>query len=149
MFRDTIDAFTIHVAGTCPEGTTVHPVQQGLKQTPTIKPVMYLSIEIQRSPDTLLSSRLPVLLDFYADWCAPCHSISPALTELAHEFDGKMSLAKVDVDAKLNSPLIEKFAVYSIPTVIFIKNGHEINRITGAKPKDQYRAAVNEVLEQE
>jgi len=124
-------------------------VQQDLKQTETIKPLMYLTTEIQRSPVALLSSRIPVLLDFYADWCVPCHSISPALVELAHEFNGKISLLKVDVDAKLNSALIEHFEVYSIPTVIFIKNGHEINRITGAKPKDQYRAAIIEMLEPE
>ena len=104
--------------------------------------------ESQRSPETLLSSRIPILLDFYAEWCAPCHSISPVLAELAHEFEGKISLVKVDVDAKLNSALIEKFEVYSVPTVIFIKNGREINRITGAKSKDQYRAAVIEMLGQ-
>ena len=110
---------------------------------------MYLPSETQRSPENLFNSRIPILLDFYADWCAPCHGISPALAELAHEFDGKISLIRVDVDAKLNSALIEKFEVYSIPTVIFIKNGHQINRITGAKSKDQYRAAVIEMLGQE
>ena len=121
-------------------------MQQGLKQTATIKPEMYLPTEIQRSLDTLLSSRIPVLLDFYADWCIPCHSVAPALAELAHEFGGKISLVRVDVDAKLNSGLVERFEVYSIPTVIFIRNGRQVNRITGAKSKDQYHAAIIEML---
>lgn len=101
-----------------------------------------LAAEIEGFPRSLLNSRMPVLLDFYADWCAPCQEVSPVLEELAHEFEGKIRLARVNVDARKNEALVEKYEVYSLPTVVFVRDGREVNRITGAKGKEQYRAAV-------
>lgn len=112
----------------------------------TLTLVMGLATEIENSPDVLLNSKTPVLLDFYADWCAPCQEVSPVLAELAHEFDGKICLARVNVDAKPNTALVERYEVFRLPTVVFILAGREVNRIVGAKGKDQYRAAVIETL---
>jgi thioredoxin 1 len=89
-------------------------------------------------------SKTPVMLEFYADWCAPCQEVSPALEELAHEFQGRIRLIRVNVDA--DSELVDKYAVYSIPTIVMVRNGREANRIIGAKGKDQYRAAIIEAL---
>jgi thioredoxin 1 len=89
-------------------------------------------------------SKTPVMLEFYADWCAPCQEVSPALEELAHEFQGRIRLVRVNVDA--DSELVDKYAVYSIPTIVMVRNGREANRIIGAKGKDQYRAAIIETL---
>ena len=114
----------------------------------TLSMVMGLATEIEGFPDALLNSRTPVLLDFHADWCAPCHEVSPVLAELAHEFDGKIRLARVDVDAKPNMELVEMYEIYKLPTVIFIQHGRELNRIVGAKSKDEYRAAVIESLKE-
>jgi len=111
--------------------------------------VMRLAIEIEGSPDTLLNSRMPVMLDFYADWCAPCQEVSPVLAELAHEFEGKICLARVNVEAKPNTELVERYEVYKLPTVIFIRHDSEISRIVGAKSKDQYRTAVIETLKED
>ena len=105
-----------------------------------------LATEIEGFPHSLLNSRTPVLLDFYADWCAPCQEVSPVLEELLHEFDGKICLARVNVDSKKNAALVESYEVYSLPTVVFVRDGREVNRITGAKGKDQYRAAVIKTL---
>jgi thioredoxin 1 len=86
-----------------------------------------------------------VLLDFYADWCAPCRIVSPLLATLAHEFEEKTRLVKVNVDT--NSDMVNKYGVYSIPTIVFIRNGREIDRIIGAKTKDKYRNAIIKSLQ--
>ena len=86
-----------------------------------------------------------VLLDFYADWCAPCRLVSPLLAELAHEFKEKTRLVEVNVDTE--SEMVNKYGVYSIPTIVFVQNGHETHRIIGAKTKNQYRNAVVKLLQ--
>jgi thioredoxin 1 len=88
-----------------------------------------------------------VLLEFYADWCAPCKRVSPALHDLAREFAGKIRLVTLNVDA--DSHLVYKHGVYSIPTVLFLRNGHEVNRLIGAKSKGEYRAAITHSLKKE
>lgn len=81
-----------------------------------------------------------VMLDFYADWCAPCRRVSPLLTELASEFEGKIRIVRVDADN--NSAMVDRHQVYSLPTVVFLRNKREIDRMVGAKSKAQYRAAI-------
>jgi thioredoxin 1 len=85
------------------------------------------------------------LLDFYADWCAPCRLVSPLLADLAHEFQGKIQLVEVNVDTE--SEMVNKYGIYSIPTVVFIQNGQEMHRIIGAKTKNQYRNAMLKLLQ--
>jgi thioredoxin 1 len=85
-----------------------------------------------------------VLLDFYADWCAPCRRVSPLLAKLAREFEGKIRLVRVNVDTE--SVRVDKYEVYSLPTVVLVLNGREIERIIGAKSKEHYRAAIIRTL---
>lgn len=99
--------------------------------------------EFQR--DVLLRSRdVPVLVDFWAEWCQPCKTLSPILEALAEEFAGAFELAKVDVDA--NQELSAQFIVQSIPTVVAIKNGKEVNRFQGAIPEAAIRTFLETVL---
>jgi thioredoxin len=84
------------------------------------------------------------MLEFYADWCAPCLKVAPIMSDLAREFKDKIRFAKVNVD--VNSGLVESYEVSSIPTVVFVKGNREFGRITGAVSEDQYRAGIINLL---
>ena len=77
-----------------------------------------------------------VMVDFWAPWCMPCQSLLPLIDELSSELEGKVTVAKVNVDE--NKPIAVKFRVMSIPTVIFFVDGVEKERLVGAYPKEKY-----------
>ncbi len=82
--------------------------------------------------EKVLNSEHPVLVDFFATWCGPCKTIAPYLEELADEYEGKVKIAKVNVDE--NPASAAKFGVRSIPTLILFKNGKQEQTIIGADP---------------
>ena len=84
------------------------------------------------------------LVDFWATWCMPCKMMVPALNEVAEELDGKVKVAKVDVDQ--NQSLSAKFKVRSIPTLIIMKDGKEINRFVGVKDKSFLLKQLKDVM---
>jgi thioredoxin 1 len=79
------------------------------------------------------NSDVPVLVDFWAEWCMPCKMVAPVLKEISEEYAGKLKIGKLDVDA--NGELAMKFSVQSIPTLMLFKNGAEVARKVGAVPK--------------
>jgi len=81
----------------------------------------------------VISSDRPVLVDFWAEWCAPCKMIAPIVEELAHEYDGKLKVGKVDVDS--NQQVSMQFGVRSIPTLLIFKSGKVVDQVIGAVPK--------------
>ncbi len=83
--------------------------------------------------DSAVQSDKPVLLDFYADWCGPCRMVLPIVEGIAGERDD-IVVAKINVDDE--PELAERFGVFSIPTLVVIKNGQEVNRASGARPKE-------------
>ncbi len=91
----------------------------------------------------VLKSDVPVVVDFWAVWCGPCRQIAPALDQLAEEFDGKVKVAKVNVDEC--PQLAGQFAVRSIPMLLVFQNGEEVNRQIGAAPKARLRGLFEAV----
>jgi thioredoxin 1 len=83
----------------------------------------------------VLDAETPVLVDFWAEWCAPCKMIAPLVDELASEYDGKLVVAKLDADENPNT--MQAFGVMGIPTLILFKGGSAVERITGYLPKDR------------
>lgn len=83
--------------------------------------------------EEVVNSELPVLIDFYADWCGPCKMMSPVVEELAGEYEGKAKVVKINVDRE--SEIAEKYGVMSIPNFVFIKNGKLVDQQIGATAK--------------
>ncbi len=92
----------------------------------------------------VLQADLPVLADFWATWCAPCRRIAPILEDLAAEYEGRLKVAKVDVDA--NPTLADRYNVRSIPTLAVFKDGVLVERIVGYVPKEELKRQVNVAL---
>jgi thioredoxin 1 len=93
----------------------------------------------------VLRSDLPVLVDFWAEWCGPCRMVAPILEKLAKEYAGKVKIAKVDVDR--NPGLSNAFQIMSIPTLMFVKNGKIVGQAAGAAPEPALRDALKQLIE--
>jgi thioredoxin 1 len=105
------------------------------------KPV---EIEEAKFDETVLKSKTPVLVDFWAPWCGPCRMVAPLVDELAGEYAGKVSFFKVNVDN--NHKVAEKYHVMSIPTLILFKDGKPMTNIVGFKPKAELKKSLDNAL---
>lgn len=92
--------------------------------------------------ETIKNSEIPVLVDFWAEWCGPCRRVGPIIEELANDYGDKLLVAKVDVDA--NQEIAVKHKVESIPTLMIFKGGELKERLLGARPKE----ALVEIVDQ-
>ncbi len=93
----------------------------------------YVNLTEDNFESEVLKSDQPVLVDFWADWCAPCHRIAPVIEELAHEFDGTATIAKLNVDEE--PELARRYGVRSIPSLLFFRSGQAVDRLAGVQPK--------------
>lgn len=98
----------------------------------------------QNFNEEVLKSDMPVLVDFYADWCGPCRLVSPIIDELGKIYEGKIKVGKVDVD--VNSKVAGDYGVMSIPTVILYEKGKEVARQVGFGGKDVYPQMIEKVI---
>src|SRR5437764_1389835 len=103
-----------------------------------------ISTDDQGFEKTVLQAQEPVLVDFWAPWCGPCHRVTPVVEELAGEYEGRLRAVKVNVD---DSPdVASRYGIMSIPALVFFKDGQEVGRVVGAVPKARPAGAIEQIL---
>ena len=110
-----------------------------LNQTETLK------VTDSTFEQEVLNANEPVLVDFWADWCGPCHTVSPVIEELAGEYQGRLRVAKVNVDENPEAPA--RFGIRSIPTLMLFKDGELKEKVVGVQPKSQLNGLINRYVQ--
>jgi thioredoxin 1 len=93
----------------------------------------------------VLQSNTPVIIDFWAEWCAPCRAISPIVKDLADRYDGKVKVVKMNIDENPNTP--GRYGVRAIPTVLAFKGGSVVDQITGARPRGAFETMAEKLVQ--
>ena len=94
--------------------------------------------------ESLKNGNLPLVIDFWATWCGPCRMMAPIMSELAEKYDGRIVVAKCDVEE--NDDLAAEFGIRNIPTFLFFKNGEMVDKLVGAMPKQKFEEKFEALL---
>ena len=94
--------------------------------------------------EELVNSGKPMVLDFWAEWCGPCRMVSPIIDELATEYEGRVTIGKMNVDE--SDDVVGRFGIRNIPTVLFFKDGKMVGKVVGATAKDKFVEKIEAML---
>ena len=94
--------------------------------------------------DAVTGQGKPVMIDFWATWCGPCRRLAPVVEDLAAEYDGKVIVGKCDIEE--NTELTDRFGIMNVPTIVFIKDGKEVDRVVGAAAKGVFQDKLNALI---
>lgn len=103
-----------------------------------------LQVTDENFDETIMNSDVPAMVDFWAEWCGPCKMVGPVLEELAREYQGKIKIAKMNVDENRQTPA--RFGIRNIPTLILFKGGEVTQTIIGAHPKNYIDGELQKLL---
>ena len=103
-----------------------------------------ITVDDSNFDQAVLQADKPVLVDFWAPWCRPCMMIAPILDELAGEYSGKVTIARMDVDQSPKTAA--KYSIMSIPTLLLFKNGEPVSHIAGFRPKEELKRSLDAAL---
>lgn len=105
---------------------------------------MAVNVNLDNFKQEVLDSGIPVFVDFWAQWCNPCRMLAPVVEELAQEYEGRVKVCKVDVDA--NGDLAATYGIISVPTMVLLKDGKEKDRIVGLRSGDELADFIDQNL---
>ena len=106
-----------------------------------------ISLNEQSWKDEVTNSELPVVVDFWAEWCAPCRMMAPVLEEISKEYEGKIKVGKLNVDE--NPTVAGEYRIMGIPTLLFFRSGKPVNKIVGVVPKKALQDKIETILKEE
>jgi thioredoxin 1 len=115
--------------------------REGKGENRIMAAVGVMELTDQNFDETIAASKTPVLVDFWAAWCGPCRRVAPIVEEIAREYDGKLTVAKVDIDQ--NQEVTVRYGIQSIPTLMIFKDGKMQDRLIGAYPKEVLVENIN------
>ncbi len=104
-----------------------------------------IAIDDSSFAQIVLQAETPVLVDFWAAWCAPCRMVAPIVDELAEEYSGRISFTKVDVDQ--NPRIATRYGITSIPTLLIFKKGEPVSHLVGYRPKEELKQSLDAALD--
>ena len=108
------------------------------------KDLKYVTLTENNFRNEVLESSKPVLVDFWARWCGPCHIIAPAIEELASDYDGRATVGKLNVDEQPG--IAQQYGIQSIPSVLFFRDGNVVDQVVGAVPKKALAEKLNRLI---
>ena len=103
-----------------------------------------MDVTDEQFEDEVLKADLPVLVDFWAEWCGPCKIVSPTVEALADEYDGKVKFVKLDTEENFDIP--DRYGIRSLPTLMIFKGGQQVDQIFGARPKAELKRYLEKAL---